>query len=48
MMAYKDDIRSHVSWGDKVLAPWQKDGRYGPGVVLDGIERRDGVNEGTL
>lgn len=46
MIAYKDGIRSHVSLGDKVLAPWQHDGRYGPGTVLDGIDRRDAQPEG--
>ncbi|KAJ7333601.1 hypothetical protein OS493_017143 [Desmophyllum pertusum] len=41
MIAYKDAIRHHVCIGDKVLAPWQNDGRYGPGTVLDGVDRRD-------
>lgn len=41
MIAYKDAIRHHVCIGDKVLAPWQHDGRYGPGSVLDGVDRRD-------
>jgi len=41
MVAYKDAIRQHVCIGDKVLAPWQNDGRYGPGTVLDGVDRRD-------
>ena len=41
MIAYKDAIRHHVCIGDKVLAPWQDDGRYGPGTVLDGVDRRD-------
>ena len=41
LLAYKDVIRHHVCLGDKVLAPWQPDGRYGPGTVLDGVDRRD-------
>lgn len=41
MIAYKDAIRHHVCIGDKVLAPWQDDERYGPGTVLDGVDRRD-------
>lgn len=41
MIAYKDAIRHHVCIGDKVLAQWQNDGRYGPGTVLDGVDRRD-------
>ena len=24
-----------------MLAPWQPDGRYGPGTVIDGVDRRD-------
>lgn len=47
MIAYKDAIRHHVCIGDKVLAPWQKDGRYGPGTVLDGVDRRDPQPQGT-
>lgn len=37
----KDALRQPVGIGDKVLAPWQPDGRYGPGTVLDGVDRRD-------
>ena len=48
MIAYKDAIRHHVCLGDKVLAPWQPDGRYGPGTVLDGIDRRDPQPTGKL
>ncbi|XP_015779495.1 PREDICTED: uncharacterized protein LOC107357369 [Acropora digitifera] len=52
MIAYKDAIRHHVCIGDKVLAPWQHDGRYGPGSVLDGVDRRDvqpkGYNGGDI
>ena len=47
MIAYKDAIRHHVCIGDKVLAPWQNDGRYGPGTVLDGVDRRDLQPQGT-
>lgn len=47
MVAYKDAIRHHVCIGDKVLAPWQNDGRYGPGTVLDGVDRRDVQPQGT-
>lgn len=46
MIAYKDAIRSHVALGDKVLAPWQQDGCYGPGTVLEGVDRRDAQTEG--
>jgi hypothetical protein len=48
MIAYKDAFRLNISLGDKVLAPWQNDGRYGPGTVLDGCERRDTQVEGTF
>lgn len=48
MVAYKDAIRHHVCIGDKVLAPWQNDGRYGPGTVLDGVDRRDVQPQGKL
>ena len=48
MIAYKDAIRHHVCIGDKVLAPWQNDGRYGPGTVLDGVDRRDLQPQGTV
>ena len=48
MVAYKDAIRHHVCIGDKVLAPWQNDGRYGPGTVLDGVDRRDVPPQGKL
>ena len=47
MIAYKDAIRHHVCIGDKVLAPWQHDGRHGPGSVLDGVDRRDVQPEGN-
>ena len=40
-IAIKDAMRQPVCIGDKVLAPWQPDGRYGPGTVLDGVDRRD-------
>ncbi|XP_048578753.1 uncharacterized protein LOC5513500 isoform X2 [Nematostella vectensis] len=40
-IAYKDAVRQHVCLGDKVLAPWQPDGRYGPGTVIDGVDTRD-------
>ena len=46
MIAYKDAFRLNISLGDKVLAPWQDDGRYGPGTVLDGYERRNTQYEG--
>lgn len=46
MIAYKDAVRHHVCIGDKVLAPWQDDGRYGPGSVLDGVDRRDVQTKG--
>lgn len=46
MIAYEDACRLNISFGDKVLAPWQGDGRYGPGTVLDGYERRDIQQEG--
>ena len=46
MIAYKDAFRVNISLGDKVLAPWQDDGRYGPGTVLDGYERRNTQYEG--
>ena len=46
MIAFKDAFRQNISLGDKVLAPWQNDGRYGPGTVLDGFERRDTQIEG--
>ena len=48
MVAYKDAVRHHVCLGDKVLAPWQPDGRYGPGTVLDGVDRRDPQPEGKV
>ena len=48
MIAYKDAFRLNISLGDKVLAPWQDDGRYGPGTVLDGYERRNTQYEGKL
>ena len=48
MIAFKDAFRLNISLGDKVLAPWQNDGRYGPGTVLDGYERRDTQIEGTF
>ncbi len=48
MIAYKDAFRLNISLGDKVLAPWQNDGRYGPGTVLDGYERRDTHIEGKF
>ncbi|XP_070537442.1 uncharacterized protein [Ptychodera flava] len=41
IIAYDDALRHTVVPGDKVLAPWEKDGvRYGPGTVLEGVEGR--------
>ncbi|XP_046845537.1 trichohyalin-like [Xenia sp. Carnegie-2017] len=44
MIAYEDAYRLSISLGDKVLASWQNDGRYGPGTVLDGYETRSKLN----
>ncbi|XP_077999860.1 uncharacterized protein LOC144452613 [Glandiceps talaboti] len=41
LIAYDDAIRHTIVPGDKVLAPWEKEGvRYGPGTVLEGVEGR--------
>ncbi|XP_071113522.1 uncharacterized protein [Haliotis cracherodii] len=37
-----DAKRHTILTGDRVLAPWEPEGeRYGPGIVIDGHERRD-------
>ena len=38
---YEDAKRHTILTGDRVLAPWEPEGeRYGPGVVLEGHEKR--------
>ncbi|CAK8693273.1 unnamed protein product [Clavelina lepadiformis] len=46
MIAVNDALRHSIVADDKVLAPWQQDGkRYGPGKVLRGIERRNTIGD---
>ncbi|XP_078583150.1 uncharacterized protein LOC144865931 isoform X3 [Branchiostoma floridae x Branchiostoma japonicum] len=41
MIAHVDAFRHKIVPGDKVLAPWEVTGqRFGPGTVLEGVERR--------
>ncbi|CAH1250089.1 C11orf16 [Branchiostoma lanceolatum] len=41
MIAHLDAFRHKIVPGDKVLAPWEVTGqRFGPGSVLEGVERR--------
>ncbi|XP_078663457.1 uncharacterized protein LOC144906758 isoform X1 [Branchiostoma floridae x Branchiostoma belcheri] len=41
MIAHVDAFRHKIVPGDKVLAPWEETGRrFGPGTVLEGVERR--------
>ncbi|ELT87367.1 hypothetical protein CAPTEDRAFT_223654 [Capitella teleta] len=47
IVSYEDALRHAVLAGDRVLAPWEPEGeRYGPGVVVEGQERR-GASGGT-
>ncbi len=42
IISLDDALRHSVLPGDKVLAPWEGEGeKYGPGVVVDGQEKRD-------
>ncbi|CAH1799465.1 unnamed protein product [Owenia fusiformis] len=48
IISYKDAQRHAIVVGDKVLAPWTHQGeKFGPGVVLEGVEKRytDGTCE---
>ena len=41
IVSYDDASRHAILPGDKVLAPWEPEGeRYGPGVVIEGQEKR--------
>ncbi|XP_069770077.1 uncharacterized protein C11orf16 homolog [Narcine bancroftii] len=42
IIQHNEAMRHSVVQGDKILAPWESDGvRYGPGIVVFGIETRD-------
>lgn len=46
LISVTDGLRHAVIPEDKVLAPWEPDNqRYGPGVVLQGQEKRTAVGE---
>lgn len=46
IVSYEDALRHAVLAGDRVLAPWEPEGeRYGPGVVVEGQERRGASGE---
>ena len=41
IISFDDAQRHSILPGDKVLAPWEpKSSRYGPGVVVEGQEKR--------
>ncbi len=41
IISFDDAQRHSILPGDKVLAPWEPESlRYGPGVVVDGQEKR--------
>ena len=41
MVSHADALRHSVVNRDTVLAPWEPEGeRYGPGVVIEGVEKR--------
>ena len=43
---YCDAQRHTIVTGDHVLAPWEPEGeRYGPGIVIDGQEKRQAIGE---
>ncbi|KAK7500061.1 hypothetical protein BaRGS_00008608 [Batillaria attramentaria] len=43
---YEDAKRHTIITGDYVLAPWEPEGeRFGPGIVIDGQEKRQAVGE---
>ncbi|XP_050392612.1 uncharacterized protein LOC126811153 isoform X1 [Patella vulgata] len=42
ILDYEDAKRRAVLTGDKVLSTWEPEGeRFGPGVIIDGFEKRD-------
>nr|CAB3263236.1 uncharacterized protein LOC104266709 [Phallusia mammillata] len=46
IIALNDALRHSVVADDKVLAPWESDGkRYGPGKVVRGVEKRHTVGD---
>jgi hypothetical protein len=43
---YCDAQRHTIITGDYVLAPWEPEGeKYGPGIVIDGQEKRQAVGK---
>ena len=46
---YHDAQRHTILTGDHVLAPWEPEGEmYGPGIVIDGQEKRQAIGEWTF
>ena len=48
IISYTDGLRNDIYVGDKVLAPVGEDGRYGSGVLVEGVDLRKGQSEGKV